>query len=68
MYNKRVMVLNKKEQEAVAVAATELIRNCKIDYYPEEGRTSVHYVGPNRFNIIQQEVNTVRIKTERVKE
>ena len=64
MQYKKSHVVDLKEQEAIATVARELISNCKIDYYPEEGRTYVYFHGPRRFNLIQQDINAVKIKIE----
>ena len=64
MQYKKSHVINKKEQEAISTVVTELISNCKIDFYPEEGRIYVYYFGPKRFSMITQTFNSVKINIE----
>ena len=58
-------VVNLNEQKAIAAVCAELLKQCKIDYYPEECRVYVYYHGPNRFNIIQRDVHSVIVKEVR---
>ena len=55
-------VVNKDQQEALATIAAELLKKCKIDYYPQEGRAFVYYYGPKKFNVIKQDVSAVLVK------
>ena len=62
MKNDDGYVINKRQQDAVAAVAAELLKNCKLDYYSSEGRIFVYYHGPKRFNIIEQDIHAIQVK------
>ncbi len=56
-------VMSNKERDAFAAAVAELLRNCMIDYFPEEERAYVYFHGPREFNVIQKQYKATKIDT-----
>ena len=65
MKNNKTFVIERKEQNILMAVATELISNCKIDYYPDDNMVRIYYYGPKRLTISQHEINSTIVTKQR---